>query len=83
MGRYYDLAALQEPSCKTIVVFSYRAFTTDIILGLYDNGMYKVLVELDSDNEFSYWEAQYKEGMFIKRLFYRIDKSEAQKHFQG
>jgi hypothetical protein len=83
MGRYYDLAALDEPSCKASMLFCYRKFDTDVILGMYDNGMYKVLVELDSQDEFSYWESQYKQGLFIKMQYYRIDKTSAEKHFQG
>jgi len=84
MGRYYDLAALADSSCKAVVIFGFRKFDNkDILLGLYDNGMYKVFVELDSESEFSYWESQYKEGMFVKRLFYRLGNDAANKHLQS
>ena len=84
MGRYFELSALEDATCKRIQVYKFTKFdNNDILLCLYYTGYIKVLVELDTRREFSYWDSQYRLGVFISRIYYRLGKDAAQNHVQS
>jgi hypothetical protein len=84
MGRYFELSALNDTACKRIQVYKFTKFdNNDILLCLYYTGYIKVLVEIDTRREFAYWDSQYRLGMFISRIYYRLGKDAAENHIQS
>lgn len=84
MGQYYNLEVIDDLKelpdsglSKDMRYKHYRKFVdgNHRLIGVYDRGVSKIIVDVTSEREFNEFEGQYSQGFFIKRSYYSVPLS--------
>ena len=79
MGKYFnpvtDLPTKGRPLrtySETWAEIHTKVNKGEVLVGLFDRGLYKAAPLLETEKEFTYWMEQYKQGMWIDVEFWAV-----------